>query len=300
MIGRCRPSRDAASPRPEPVAAPELILTLSCPDRPGIVAGVAALIAERGGNIIDADQFGDPDAARFFMRIHFSATGGTEAWRDAFTPLARELGMTWELHDVAERPRALVLVSREGHCLNDLLYRWRTGGVAAEIVGVASAYEDFRSLADAYGLPYHHLPPPGTGEAELDAALLQLVATERVDLVVLARYMQILGADACRRLAGRAINIHHSFLPSFKGAAPYRQAHERGVKLIGATAHYVTEVLDEGPIIEQEVARVDHAHSVAELARVGRDVECVALARAVRWHVERRVLLHGNRTVVFR
>jgi formyltetrahydrofolate deformylase len=280
---------------------PQLILTLSCPDRPGIVAGVASLIAERGGNIIDSDQFGDPDAGRFFMRVHFSAEGDDlGAWRAALARLAADLELSWELHDASDRPRLLVLVSREGHCLNDLLYRWRTGAIHAEIVGVASAYGDFRSLADAYALPYHRLPPPGTSSAELDGALLGLVAAERVELLVLARYMQVLGGDACRALEGRAINIHHSFLPSFKGARPYRQAHERGVKLIGATAHYVTGDLDEGPIIEQEVARVDHAHSVAELSRVGRDVECVALARAVRWHVEHRVLLHGNRTVVFR
>jgi formyltetrahydrofolate deformylase len=181
-----------------------------------------------------------------------------------------------------------------------LLYRWRTGGIAADVVGVGSPYGDFAALADAYDLPYHTVPGPGTPPGELDDAILAIVERERIDLVVLARFMQILGADACAALAGRAINIHHSFLPSFKGARPYRQAHDRGVKLIGATAHYVTEELDEGPIIEQEVARVDHAHSVAELARVGRDVECVALARAVRWHVEHRVLLHGHRTVVFR
>jgi len=285
-----------------PSEVPQLILTLSCPDRRGIVAGVAGLIAERGGNIIDSHQFGDPDAARFFMRIHFSADdgGSLDTWRDALSPLAGELSMTWELHDVAVRPRVLVLASREGHCLNDLLYRWRTGGIAADVVSLASPYPDFAPLADAYDLPYHPVPGPGASSAELDATVLELVDRERVDVVVLARFMQILGADACASLAGRAINIHHSFLPSFKGARPYRQAHDRGVKLIGATAHYVTEDLDEGPIIEQEVARVDHAHSVAELARVGRDVECVALARAVRWHVEHRVLLHGHRTVVFR
>ncbi|MCV0377513.1 formyltetrahydrofolate deformylase [Microbacterium sp.] len=285
-------------------AARELILTLSCPDRRGIVAGVAGLIAERGGNIIDSHQFGDPDHGVFFMRIHFAAPPETviEDWHAAVQPLADELAMTWELHDVAVRPRLLVLVSREGHCLNDLLYRWRTGGIRADIVAVASAHDDFADLAATYGLPYHRLPGPGPGTdaATLDRAVLELVEQGRADLVVLARYMQILGPDACAALTGRAINIHHSFLPSFKGAGPYRQAHERGVKLIGATAHYVTEQLDEGPIIEQEVARVDHSHSVAELARVGRDVECVALARAVRWHVERRVLLHGQRTVVFR
>ena len=280
----------------------ELILTLSCPDRRGIVAGVAGLIADRGGNIIDSHQFGDPDAGRFFMRIHFSADDGAtlDTWRAALEPLAGDLAMSWELHDVAVRPRVLVLVSREGHCLNDLLYRWRTGAIAADVVGVASPYQNFGALAATYGLPYHAIPGPGAASGELDAALLDLVTGERIDLVVLARFMQILGADACAALPGRAINIHHSFLPSFKGAGPYRQAHDRGVKLIGATAHYVTPDLDEGPIIEQEIARVDHAHSVAELARVGRDVECVALARAVRWHVEHRVLLHGHRTIVFR
>ena len=283
-------------------ASRELILTLSCPDRRGIVAGVAGLVADRGGNIIDSHQFGDPDENVFFMRIHFSVPDGSdvEGWRDAFGPLAGELGMSWELHDVAVRPRMLILVSREGHCLNDLLYRWRTGGLPAEVAAVASPYDDFSALAGSYGLAYHRLPGPGTDPDALDRAVLDLVERERADLVVLARFMQVLGADACDTLAGRAINIHHSFLPSFKGARPYRQAHERGVKLIGATAHYVTEQLDEGPIIEQEVARVDHSHSVAELSRVGRDVECVALARAVRWHVERRVLLHGQRTVVFR
>jgi formyltetrahydrofolate deformylase len=287
---------------PEAPSGGELILTLSCPDRRGIVARVAGFIVERDGNILDSHQFGDPDESVFFMRIHLATDGpaDADAWRAAFAPLAEELGMTWELHDARRRPRVLVLVSREGHCLNDLLYRWRTGGIAAEIVGVASPYDDFATLAGGYGLPYHSIPGPTATTDALDRALLEIVEADRVELVVLARFMQILGPDACRALAGRAINIHHSFLPSFKGAAPYRQAHERGVKLIGATAHYVTEDLDEGPIIEQEVARVDHSHGVTELARVGRDVECVALARAVRWHVERRVLLHGHRTVVFR
>ena len=287
---------------PEGPSGGELILTLSCPDRRGIVARVAGFIAGRDGNILDSHQFGDPDESVFFMRIHLATEGpaDVDGWRDAFAPLAGELGMTWELHDARRRPRVLVMVSREGHCLNDLLYRWRTGGIAAEIVGVASPYDDFAALAGSYDLPYHPLPGPGSDASELDRAVLRLVEKDRVELVVLARFMQILGPDACDALAGRAINIHHSFLPSFKGASPYRQAHERGVKLIGATAHYVTEDLDEGPIIEQEVARVDHSHGVRELARVGRDVECVALARAVRWHVERRVLLHGHRTVVFR
>jgi len=280
----------------------ELILTLSCADRRGIVARTSGFLAERGGNILDSHQFGDPDAATFFMRIHFAVDDGEspDAWREAFAPLARELGMTWDLHDAADRPRIMVLVSHEGHCLNDLLYRWRTGAIAADLVAVASPYDDFAAMSATYGLPHHRIPGPGSAIADLDRSILELVERERVDLVVLARFMQVLGPAACAALAGRAINIHHSFLPSFKGASPYRQAHDRGVKLIGATAHYVTEELDEGPIIEQEVARVDHSHAVVEMTRVGRDVECVALARAVRWHVERRVLLHGHRTVVFR
>ncbi len=280
----------------------ELILTLACPDRRGIVYAVARAIAEGGGNIVDSQQFGDPDQSAFFMRVHFADEAGGElsAWQATFAPLAAEFGMRWELRDARRRQRILVAVSREGHCLNDLLYRWRAGAIAGEIVGVASSHPDFEALVAGYGVPYHALPAADATVAERDRALLDLVEHQRVELVVLARYMQILGPDACRALAGRAINIHHSFLPSFKGARPYAQAHARGVKLIGATAHYVTEQLDEGPIIEQEVARVDHAHSVAEMARVGRDVECVALARAVRWHVEHRVLLHGHRTVVFR
>jgi formyltetrahydrofolate deformylase len=280
----------------------ELILTLSCPDRRGIVHAVSGVIADGGGNIIDSQQFGDPDEGAFFMRVHFAdeADAGVEAWRAAIGPVADGFAMHCELHDVDHRPRILVAVSREGHCLNDLLYRWRSGAIAGDVVGVASGLRDHEPLVGGYGLPYHLLPGPDARPADRDAALLSLVASERIELVVLARYMQVLGAEACQALAGRAINIHHSFLPSFKGARPYAQAHARGVKLIGATAHYVTEELDSGPIIEQEVARVDHAHSVAELARVGRDVECVALARAVRWHVEHRILLHGERTVVFR
>jgi formyltetrahydrofolate deformylase len=287
---------------PKPLPSGELILTLACPDRRGIVARVAGFVADRGGNIVDSHQFGDPDAGAFFMRLHVATEGpaDVEAWEVDFRPIANELGMRWQLHDASVRPRLLVLVSREGHCLNDLLFRWTTGALAADVVAVASAHDVFASLAAGYGLPYRRLPGPGAPAEELDAVLLELVEAERIDLVVLARFMQILGPAACRALEGRAINIHHSFLPSFKGARPYRQAHDRGVKLIGATAHYVTEELDEGPIIEQEVARVDHSHGVAELARVGRDVECVALARAVRWHVEHRVLLHGHRTVVFR
>jgi formyltetrahydrofolate deformylase len=280
----------------------ELILTLSCPDRRGIVRSVAGAIADGGGNIIDSQQFGDPEKGIFFMRVHFAdeADAGIEAWRAAIDAVADEFSMQWELHDRDHRPRILVAVSREGHCLNDLLYRWRSGAITGEIVGVASALSDHDGLVAGYGLEVHRLPGPEADVADRDRRLLDLVDEKGAELVVLARYMQVLGAHACRALTGRAINIHHSFLPSFKGARPYAQAHARGVKLIGATAHYVTDDLDGGPIIEQEVARVDHTHSVAELARVGRDVECVALARAVRWHVEHRVLLHGDRTVVFR
>lgn len=279
---------------------PNLVLTLTCPDRPGIVAAVSGAISDGNGNIIEAHQFGDADASVFFMRVEFASQASVEAWRERLAPLARSLDMDWALHDRAQRERVLVLVSHEGHCLNDLLFRCSSGDISADVVGVASPYRDFAGLAAAYALPSHELPGPGTPPAALDERLLMLVEQERVGLVVLARFMQVLGADACAALEGRAINIHHSFLPSFKGAGPYRQAHQRGVKLIGATAHYVTPDLDEGPIIEQEVARVDHAHAVRDLARVGRDVECVALARAVRWHVEHRVLLHGGRTVVFR
>jgi formyltetrahydrofolate deformylase len=282
--------------------APEFILTLSCPDRRGIVHGVAGLLAERGGNIIDSQQFGDPETGTFFMRVHFAAEdgGALETWRAAFGPLAESFAMAWQLYDVAANDRVLILVSRLGHCLNDLLYRWRTGALRADVVAVASPYDDFASLTASHGLPHLRLPGTDAPVAERDGRILGLVGELDADLVVLARYMQVLGANACHELAGRAINIHHSFLPSFRGARPYHQAHERGVKLIGATAHYVTPELDEGPIIEQEVARVDHAHSVAELARVGRDVEAIALARAVRWHVEHRVLIHEGRTVVFR
>jgi formyltetrahydrofolate deformylase len=301
-------SRASARATPSPhapltdVRSAELILTLSCPDRRGIVHAVARAIADGEGNILDSHQFGDPDDGVFFMRVHFAdeAGAGADAWRESFAPVAGEFSMAWELHEASHRPRILVAVSREGHCLNDLLYRCRSGAIPGDIVGVASTVADHEALVTGYGVPFHLLPASDVDREDRDRDLLDFVEATAAELVVLARYMRVLGAKACASLAGRAINIHHSFLPSFKGARPYAQAHARGVKLIGATAHYVTEALDEGPIIEQEVARVDHAHSVAELARVGRDVECVALARAVRWHVEHRVLLHGDRTVVFR
>ncbi|GGO78746.1 formyltetrahydrofolate deformylase [Nonomuraea cavernae] len=277
----------------------EYVLTLSCPDRPGVVAAVSGLLAGHGGNIIESQQFGDRVEQRFFMRVQFASPLSEDELRAAFAALAPEFGMEFELRDVARRPRVLIMVSRFGHCLNDLLYRVRSGSLDIEIVAVASNHPDLRPLTQSYGVDYHHLPISPETKARQEAEVLALVEHYQVDLVVLARYMQVLSEDLCAKLAGRAINIHHSFLPSFKGAKPYHQAHNRGVKLIGATAHYVTSHLDEGPIIEQEVARVNHSHSPDDLAAIGRDVECVALARAVRWHCEQRVLLDGHKTIVF-
>ncbi|MEV5572567.1 formyltetrahydrofolate deformylase [Spirillospora sp. NPDC052269] len=280
----------------------EFVLTLSCPDRPGIVAAVSGALAERGCNILESQQFGDRDSATFFMRVQFAVPADTDAdgLRAGFAALGTELGLDWRLDDTAERPRVMIMVSKFGHCLNDLLYRQRSGLLDVDIVAVASNHPDMRPLTQSYGIDYHHLPVGRGGKAAQETEILALVEHYRADLVVLARYMQILSDDFCAKLPGQIINIHHSFLPSFKGAKPYHQAHARGVKLIGATAHYVTPALDEGPIIEQEVARVDHAHSADELVAVGRDVECLALSRAVRWHAEHRVLLNGDRTVVFR
>ena len=283
-----------------PAPPAELVLTLSCADRPGIVHAVAGHLAEGGCNIVESQQFGDPFTGRFFMRVHVTAPPSVDAFRASFVPVAGEFGMDWEVHDLAVRPRVLILVSKQGHCLNDLLFRRETGALKIDVPAIVSNHPDFAALARWHGVPFYHTPVTKENKAEAEARLQALVAEHRVDLVVLARYMQVLSDDLCRFLAGRAINIHHSFLPSFKGARPYHQAHERGVKLIGATAHYVTAALDEGPIIEQEVARVDHAHRPEDLVAVGRDVECLALSRAVRWHVEHRVLQNATRTIVFR
>jgi formyltetrahydrofolate deformylase len=277
----------------------ENVLTLSCPDRPGIVAAVSGLLAEAGGNIVESQQFGDQDTGRFFMRVQFTLPAGAEL-RGRLDALAAELDLDWDLWDTAVPPRVLILVSRASHCLNDLLHRQRSGQLGIEIAAVVSNHPDLRPLTQMYGLDYHHLPVTPETRAWQEGEILTLVGHYRVDFVVLARYMQVLSDEWCARLPGRVINIHHSFLPGFKGARPYHQAHARGVKLIGATAHYVTADLDEGPIIEQEVARVDHAQGPAELMAVGRDTECLALARAVRWHAARRVLLNGSKTVVFR
>ena len=280
----------------------DCILTLSCPDRTGIVYRVSGSLFEAGCNIDDAQQFGDADSGRFFLRVHFHAPddAALARVREGFAALAGDYAMDWQLHDAQRKARLLVLVSRQGHCLNDLLFRTHTGQLPATIAAVVSNHRDHEALADSYGVPFHHLPVSADSKREQERAILDLAAAERIDLVVLARYMQILSADMCEALAGRAINIHHSFLPSFKGARPYHQAHARGVKIIGATAHYVTGDLDEGPIIEQDVARVDHAMTPDDLARLGSDIESLVLARAVRRHVEHRILLNGHRTVVFR
>ena len=275
------------------------VLTLSCPDRPGIVRAVAGMLADNGGNITESQQFGDPDSGRFFMRVQVEGAASEETLGRAMSALAEEFAMTWTL-DVVGRPvRTLVLVSKEGHCLNDLAFRQRSERLPINVVAVVSNHETLRDLASFYGFGFHHVPVTRETKPQGEARLLALVEELDVELVVLARYMQVLSDELCGALEGRIINIHHSFLPSFKGARPYAQAHARGVKLIGATAHYATAALDEGPIIEQDVERVDHGDTVAELRAMGQDVERRVLARAVRWHAEHRVLLDGHRTVVF-
>ncbi len=281
---------------------PDYILTLSCPDRTGIVYRVTGLLYELGCNILDAQQFGDEETQRFFLRVHFDVPSLAEAdvLQEGFAALADNFGMDWQIHDARRRARLLVLVSKQGHCLNDLLFRAHSRQLPVDIAGIVSNHGDFAALADSYGVPFHHLPVTAATKATQEQQIVELVDKHNIDLVVLARYMQILSPELCDALAGRAINIHHSFLPSFKGAKPYHQAHQRGVKIIGATAHYVTRDLDEGPIIEQDIARVDHAMTPKELERLGSDTESQVLARAVRRHVEHRILLNGHRTVVFR
>ena len=280
------------------------ILKLSCADRPGIVHAVSGFLFERGSNILDSAQFGDSHTGEFFMRVHFQQVGGDpgiDVLRESFATLAEQFGMRWELHDANVKPRVVIMVSKIGHCLNDLLFRYRTGQLNIEIPAIISNHKEFYQLAASYDIPFHHFPlTSGDTKAHQEARVLEVIDESKADLVVLARYMQILSPELCARLQGRAINIHHSFLPSFKGAKPYYQAFDRGVKLIGATAHYVTTDLDEGPIIEQEVERVDHSMTPDQLTAIGRDVECVTLARAVKWHVEHRIVLNGSKTVVFR
>jgi formyltetrahydrofolate deformylase len=285
---------------------PEYILTLSCLDHRGIVLRVSGFLAEHGCNIIDSDQFGDAESKLFFMRIHFALEEPNvqdATLRAGFETLCAQLKAEGQLHDAARKPRVMIMVSKIGHCLNDLLFRYRSGLLPVEIPAIVSNHMEFYQLAASYNIPFHHLPlEAGASESDKlaqESRIIELLDRHKIDLVVLARYMQILSPGLCEALKGRAINIHHSFLPSFKGARPYAQAHRRGVKLIGATAHFVTGDLDEGPIIEQGVERVDHAMSAEALTAIGRDVESVVLARAVKWFVEHRILLNGDKTVVF-
>jgi formyltetrahydrofolate deformylase len=280
-------------------------LTLSCPDRPGIVHAVSGFLFERGGNILDAAQYADDrdqDATgRFFMRVGFACADlSFEALKEDIAVLAGDFEMRWSLHQAKQPMRTVLMVSKEGHCLNDLLFRWKSGLLRLDIRAIVSNHNEFQQLAASYKVPFHHIPVTAATKAESETRQYDVIQSEGAELVVLARYMQILSNDLCQNLAGRAINIHHSFLPSFKGAKPYHQAHARGVKLIGATAHYVTADLDEGPIIEQDVARVEHSRTVEDLTAIGRDTESQVLARAVKWHSEHRVLLNGHKTVIFK
>ncbi|SMF04702.1 formyltetrahydrofolate deformylase [Alteromonadaceae bacterium Bs31] len=280
----------------------ELILKFSCADQPGIVASVASLFSLQGFNIRESSQFEDVNTRCFFMRTLLESVEGPKSLADvtsAFQSIAERYQMTWSLTDGSKKMKVLVAVSQWGHCLNHLLNSWKRGTLPVEIVGVVSNHEEMRKLTDWYEVPFHYLPISKDTKAEQEGQMLALMEQTGAELLVLARYMQILSNNMCSQLAGRAINIHHSFLPGFKGAKPYHQAYDRGVKLIGATAHYVTAELDEGPIIEQEVERVTHASSPEELVEIGRNIEAVVLQRAVRWHAENRVLINQKKTVVF-
>jgi formyltetrahydrofolate deformylase len=277
------------------------VLTLSCPDQKGIVHAVSGLLLQNGANIEEAAQFDDQDTNLFFMRVQFACDSNCEdAVQSELQALAKTWSMQLELHKADRRIPTVIMVSQHGHCINDLLFRWRSGLLPVEIRGIISNHREFYQLAAGYNIPFHHIPVTAATKSEAEARQLEIIRAEGAELVVLARYMQVLSDNMCRALNGRAINIHHSFLPSFKGARPYYQAHDRGVKLIGATAHYVTADLDEGPIIEQDVARADHAMTAEHLTTIGRDTESQVLARAVKWHAEHRVLINGHRTVVFR
>ena len=282
-----------------PSTIDKLVITLSCPDQPGIVHAASGIMSDIGGNIIQSQQFGDPDTGLFFMRMEAESPVGRGPVEEGLTRIADKFNATWRVDQLGRPLRTVIMVSREGHCLTDLLYRQRSQGLPIEVVAVVGNHPDLAPVAQFYGVPFLSIPVTKDSKARAEAELLDLIKSEQVELVVLARYMQILSDSVCREMAGRVINIHHSFLPSFKGARPYAQAHERGVKLIGATAHYVTADLDEGPIIEQDVTRVTHADSTHDMVELGQDVERRVLAQAVRWHAERRVLMNGNRTVVF-
>ena len=277
------------------------VLNLSCPDKPGIVHGVSGLLLQHGANIEEAAQHNDPQTGLFFMRVQFVCA---DAIKSEFDIALQELAAAWrmsvDLHETSQRMPTVILVSQQGHCLNDLLFRWKSGALALDVRAIISNHRDFYQLAASYNIPFHHIPVTAATKPAAEAKQLDIIRSEGAELVILARYMQVLSDTMCQALSGRAINIHHSFLPSFKGAKPYHQAHDRGVKLIGATAHYVTADLDEGPILEQDVARVDHSSTIEDLTRLGRDTESQVLARAVRWHSEHRVILNGHKTVVFK
>jgi formyltetrahydrofolate deformylase len=280
------------------------ILTLSCPDNVGIVHAVTGFLVKYNGNIIEAAQYSDITTQRFFMRIKFDILrqidGNCDEFRLAFTMLADTMDMNWQLYRANDKIRTILMVSKLGHCLNDLLFRYRSGLIPLDIRAVVSNHRDYYQLSAQYNIPFYHFPVTTETKSQAENSLLDLIKQENVDLVVLARYMQVLSDNLCRQLDGKAINIHHSFLPSFKGARPYYQAHDRGVKIIGATAHFVTSELDEGPIIEQDVARVDHTHDPEQFTAIGRDVESVVLSRAVTWYAQHRVLRNGNKAVVFK
>ena len=277
------------------------VLNLSCPDRTGIVHAVSGFLLERGGNIEEAAQYNDHGTGLFFMRVQFACDQVThEDLRLQLRFFAEPFAMQWSLHATAQPMRTVLLVSKEGHCLNDLLFRWKSGLLPLDIRAIISNHRDFYQLAASYNVPFHHIVVNKDNKAQAEAKQFEIIQNEEAELVVLARYMQILSDDLCRKLAGRAINIHHSFLPSFAGAKPYHQAYTRGVKLIGATCHYVTSELDAGPIVEQDVIRIDHSDSPEDMVRYGKDIEKTVLARGLRYHLEDRVLVHGNKTVVFR
>ena len=276
-------------------------LTVTCPSRRGIVAAIATYMAANGCNITDSSQFDDTETGNFFMRVSFTAETGEELGPlgDGFSETAKEFGMTYAFHDESEKMRVVIMVSRFGHCLNDLLYRWRIGALPIDIVAVISNHMDYQKVVVNHDIPFHCIKVTKENKPEAEAAQMRVVEESGAELIVLARYMQVLSDEMCRKMSGRIINIHHSFLPSFKGANPYKQAYQRGVKLIGATSHYVTADLDEGPIIEQDTIRVTHAQSPADYVSLGRDVESQVLARAIHAHIHRRVFLNGNKTVVF-
>ncbi len=277
------------------------VLTVTCKSTRGIVAALSGYLAEQSCNIIDSSQFDDLQTGLFFMRISFISEEGVgrAAIEEGLKPIAAKFAMETALHDQSERTKVLLMVSRFGHCLNDLLYRWKIGALPIEIVGVVSNHFDYQKVVVNHDIPFHHIPVTKANKPQAEARIMDVVEQTATELIVLARYMQILSDSMCQKMSGKIINIHHSFLPSFKGANPYKQAYERGVKLIGATAHYVTADLDEGPIIEQDIARITHAQSAEDYVSIGRDVESQVLARAVHAHIHHRTFINGNRTVVF-